>query len=291
MPESVVYLNGEFIAAQDAKVSVLDRGFLFGDGVYEVIPAYAGRLFRLPEHLDRLQRSLRGVRIADPYDRARWTAVLDEVVARNGRGDQSVYLQITRGVAPTRTHAFPPEMVPTVFAMSSPLHTLNRQRRERGAHVITHEDIRWRLCGLKTTAMLANVLLVQMARDANAEETLLIRDGHVIEGASSNVFAVREGAVVTPPADARLLPGITRDLVLELAADAGFRCREEALPVAALAAVDELWITSGSRRVMPVVAVDGRAVGSGVAGPVWRRVAERLDNFIEQLAEAGADDG
>ena len=286
-----VYLNGEFIAAQDAAVSVFDRGFLFGDGVYEVIPAYAGRLFRLPEHLDRLQRSLRGVRIADPYDRPRWTAVLEELTARNGGGDLSAYLQVTRGVAPGRSHAFPPDTTPTVFAMSTPLRTLDWAQRERGAGVITHEDIRWRHSDLKTTAMLANVLLTQMARDAQVEETLLIRDGLVIEGASSNVFAVRRDVVITPPAGAGLLPGITRDLVLDLIRDAGLACSEEPLPLAALAEVEELWITSASRRVMPVVEVDRRAVGAGVAGPVWRQVATSFDAFIRRVREAGTVNG
>ncbi|MDH3451757.1 MAG: aminotransferase class IV, partial [Gammaproteobacteria bacterium] len=157
MSEPIVYLNGEFIHSQDAKVSVFDRGFLFGDGVYEVIPAYDGRLFQLPAHLDRLQHSLNGVRIANPYARSRWTAVLQELTRRTGRCDQSVYLQVTRGVAPTRTHAFPPQTVPTVFAMSTATRTMDWQRRARGARAITHDDIRWRRCDLKTTAMLANV--------------------------------------------------------------------------------------------------------------------------------------
>lgn len=291
MPEAIVYLNGEFVETRHARVSVLDRGFLFGDGVYEVMPAYAGRPFRLARHLDRLQRSLDGARIADPYDRARWTAVLESLIARNGDGDQSLYLQVTRGVAPTRGHAFPADAEPTVLAMSSPLRTLDWQRRERGARVITHEDIRWRRCDLKTTSMLANVLLAQLAREAQAEETLLIRDGHVIEGASSNVFAVRDGVIITPPAGGGLLPGITRDLVLELAREASLTCREEPLAVQALAGLDELWITSGSRQVMPVVSVDGRAVGDGGAGPVWRDVAQRFAAFVERArrGEVGGD--
>lgn len=291
MPGTIVYLNGDYIAAQDATVSVLDRGFLFGDGVYEVIPVYAGRLFRVSEHLNRLERSLRGVRIADPYDRPRWIAILEELTTRNGGGDLSVYLQITRGVAPTRSHAFPPNATPTVFAMSAPLRTLDWAQRERGAHAITHEDIRWRLSDLKTTAMLANVLLTQKARDAQVEETLLIRDGLVIEGASSNVFAVRKGVITTPPAGAGLLPGITRDLVLDLIRDAGLQHCEEPLPLPGLAEAEELWITSGSRRVMPLVAVDGRAVGAGVAGPVWRQVAASFDAYIQRVRASGAGSG
>lgn len=291
MSEPVVYLNGEFIPSRLATVSVFDRGFLFGDGVYEVIPAYDGRLFRLAQHLNRLQHSLHGVRIQNPYDRATWTTVLEELTQRTGRFDQSVYLQVTRGVAPTRTHVFPEHIVPTVVAMSSPLRAIDRKRRAQGVRVITHEDIRWRRCDLKTTAMLANVLLLQMARDAQAEETLLIRDGRIIEGASSNVFAVTDGVIVTPSASDELLPGITRDLVLELAGDNGLDCREDDIPAASLTGLEELWITSGSRQVMPVIEVDGRSIGNGGAGPVWQRVAGLFDAFKQRLREHDHDTG
>ncbi len=279
MAEPVVYLNGEFIPAQQATVSVFDRGFLFGDGVYEVIPAYGGRLFRLEHHLDRLQRSLDGLRIANPYTRAQWSSVLQALTQRAGSIDQSVYVQVTRGVAQMRTHAFTEAGSPTVFAMSSALGAVDPERRAQGVQTITHEDIRWHRCDLKTTAMVANVLLQQLAREAGAEETLLHRDGRIIEGASSNVFVVVQDVVVTPPPGPELLPGITRDLVLELARENGLPWREDEIPLRSLAKVSELWLTSGSREVMPVIAVDRQPIGDGVPGPVWRRVLALFQEF------------
>ena len=265
------YLNGRFLPLEEACVPVLDRGFVFGDGVYEMIPAYGGRPFRLPQHLARLRRSLEAVRIPEPMDAAGWTDLLERLVAANGGGDQALYVQVTRGVA-RRDHAMPAGLAPTVFAMSSPLEPPSPGLLEEGVAAVTREDIRWRLCHVKSTSLLANVLLRQAALDAGAQEAILLRDGHLTEGAASNVFAVLAGAVHTPPKSEELLPGITRDLVLELAREAGLPVHEAPVSAARLEAAEEIWLSSSTRELLPVTRLDGRPVGGGRPGPLWRRV-------------------
>ena len=207
----IVYLNGSFLPQDEARVSVLDRGFLFGDGVYEVIPAYGGRLLRLDQHLDRLEHSLDGLRIRNPCDRARWREILEGLLERNPGDDRSVYLQVTRGAAAKRDHAFPPpEVEPTVFAMVTPIAQPDPASVERGVHAFTYDDTRWSRCDIKAITLLPNVLLRQQAIDAGGQEAILIRDGLATEGAASNLFIVRNGVMTTPPKDHRVLPGITR---------------------------------------------------------------------------------
>jgi D-alanine transaminase len=266
-----VYLNGEFLPQDRAFVSVFDRGFLFGDGVYEVIPAYGGHPFRLEQHLDRLDASLRAIRLHDPLPRERWGQMVEELVRRNGGGDQSIYLQVTRGPGP-RDHAFPAHPVPTVFAMSNPLDPVPRQMLEQGVGAVTREDIRWTHCHVKAIALLPNVLLRQQAIDEGAYEAILIREGQVTEGAASTVFVVRAGFLYTPPQGAFLLPGITRDLVLELAAADGIPCREVRMPAADLQNADEIWLTSSTKEILPVTRLDGHPVGAGSPGPLWSRM-------------------
>ena len=284
---TTVYLNGRFLPPGQAMVPVLDRGFLFGDGVYEVIPAYGGRLFRLEEHLARLEDSLAAVRIRNPHDRAGWAALLTRLVADNGGGDQSVYLQVTRGADSKRDHAFPKGIAPTVFAMSTPMAPLPPGMAERGIAAITRDDYRWARCDIKAITLLANVLLRQEAVDAGAYETILLRDGHAIEGAASNLFIVEDGVILTPPKGPLLLPGITRDLVLELAAAHGQSAREAAIGEAQLRAADEIWLTSSTREIMPVTLLDGAPVNGGKPGPVWARMLAHYQAFKQGLRAGG----
>jgi D-alanine transaminase len=269
--DPIVYLNGEYVPISAAKISVLDRGFIYGDGVYEVIPAYHRVPFRLPHHLKRLQASLDGIRLANPMDDEGWDTLVRALVARQPFDDQSVYLQVTRGVA-TRDHAFPKGVPATVFMMSNPLALPTRDQVEHGVAVVTAEDNRWLRCDLKTTSLLGNVLMRQRAADVGAVETVMFRDGWLTEASASNVLVVRGGTIVAPPKDNQILPGITYDATLEFAREAGMPMdirpvrREEAL------SADELWLSSSTKEVLAITTVDGVAFGSGAPGPVFRRM-------------------
>jgi len=276
----VAYLNGRFLAQEQACVPVTDRAFLFGDGVYEVIPAYQGHPLRLSQHLTRLQRSLDGLRLANPMDDAGWRRVVGELIERNGGGDVSVYLQVSRGAPPARDHGFPkPGVAATVTGFCQPLKPWPKDVLERGAAAVVRDDDRWAHCDIKSTALLANVLLKQQAIDAGAAEAILVRDGHVTEGASSNVFVVVGDVALTPPQSGYVLPGITRDLILELAAADGLPVRFGDVTRSRLYAADEIWITSSTREALPITMLDGQAVGGGKPGPLWRRVHERLQRY------------
>ncbi|MFE8072728.1 D-amino acid aminotransferase [Marinobacteraceae bacterium S3BR75-40.1] len=271
-----VWLNGEFMAAEAARISPLDRGFLFGDGVYEVIPVYAGRPFALQAHLDRLDRSLAAIGLQVPENRGDWSRLIDTLVADNGGGDQAVYLQITRGPAPQRDHLFPEQPHPTRFLMSWSLGDKLRQALdvEQGIRAVTLDDNRWLRCDIKATSLLPNALLKQAAQEAGAEEAILVRDGRVTECAAANVFLVEQGHLVTPPADHHILHGITRNWIVALAGREGVTCREEPIARERLLEAEEIWISSSTREIVPVIELDGRHVGNGTPGPVWRRIAE-----------------
>lgn len=277
-----VYLNGEFLPQEQAKVPVMDRGFLFGDGVYEVIPVFGGRCFRLEAHLDRLAYSLRETRIAEPLTRAQWQAIFDTLIDAYGGGDQALYLQVTRGVAPTREHRFP-DCPPTVFAMSRNLPPLPELAPEPIAAIVL-DDIRWQRCDIKGTSLLGSVLMTQQVLDAGAGEAILVRNGRVLEGASSNVFAVVDGVLYTAPKDRNILAGITRDLIVELAGQHGLALREEALTPAQLREAGEIWISSSTREMVPVALLDGLRVGSGAAGPVFKQVWQWYRSFRGQFS-------
>ncbi len=282
---TVAWLNGEFLPLERARVSVLDRGFLFADAVYEVIPVYAGRPFRLAQHLLRLDNSLRGVKIPNPRSAAEWTALLRELVARNGGGDQSLYLQVTRGAQPKRDHAIPEEAQPTTVAFSQAMPAMSDALRTQGAAAITAPDSRWRDCHIKSTALLPNVLARHEAAVAGAAETLLIRDGEVLEGSSSNIFAVMDNVLITPPKSRHILLGITRDLILELAREHRISHAEQNLSAEALPEAAELWLTSSTKEVVPVTRLDGRPVGDGKPGPLWRRIDKLLQTHKESLPD------
>ncbi len=268
---SDVYLNGRFMPMAQAQVPVMDRGFIFGDGVYEVIPVYHRIPLALGRHLDRLARSLAGVRIANPLSRADWEALVGELIAREAAPDQSIYLHITRGVAP-RDHAFPQDTTPTVFAMAKPMAPPPAPWLTDGIKAVTHEDFRWLKCDLKTTALLANILLRQLAVDAGATECLLIRDGYLTEGAASNVLVVVDGILLAPPRNHLLLPGITYDLVLEIAARHGIPFEERPVTEAELRRASEIMMTSSTREIVPITMLDGQPVGNGRPGPVSQKL-------------------
>ncbi len=271
MSDSIVYLNGEFVPLDQAQVPVLDRGFIFGDGVYEVVPVYRKTPFRLEEHLRRLDNSLRSIRIDNPCTPDEWQTIISQLIERNAGPDQSVYLQVTRGVA-KRDHGFPENFLPTVFGMSNPMSEPDPEQIKQGGCAITLDDTRWQHCDIKAVTLLANILLRQQAIDAGCIEAILIRDGEVTEGAASNVFVVHNKLIRTPPKDSRVLPGITRDVVIELARSNGLTCEEKAISGAELQSADEIWITSSTREIMPITLLDGKVVGNGKAGAMWQQL-------------------
>lgn len=268
----VAWLNGTIVPLAEARVSVLDRGFLFGDGVYEVIGVYDGQPFMLGAHLDRLQRSLDGVRIRNPHTRAQWSDIAGQVIEANGGGNLHLYLQVTRGPAPIRDHPFPEIVEPTVLVMASAARPIPAESVKDGVAGVILEDIRWGQCNIKSTMLLANVLLRQKARDADAEEAILVRTGLLTEGATSNVFIVDDNGVATPPNSDELLPGITRDFVLNLCRQHQVDCRESPITEAELRSAAEIWITSSGKEILAVTTLDGKPVGDGQPGPVFRRV-------------------
>ncbi len=261
---SIVFLNGDFLPVREAKVSVLDRGFMFGDGVYEVQPVYDGYLLGLDRHLQRLARSLEAVSVDNPMDEREWSDTLERLVAANGGGDQSVYIQITRGEA-RRDHLPPADVSPTVFAMSSPYEFV----KPRPVACVTLKDFRWQRCDIKATSLLPNVLLRMQAQNAGAQEALLLRDGYLTEGTASTVFVVTGGVIKTPPLSTDLLPGVTRDIVVDLLLQAQEPCELTAIAESELHAATEIWLTSSHRELAPVTELDGVPVGDGLPGPQW----------------------
>jgi D-alanine transaminase len=264
-----VFLNGEFLPLDQARVPVLDRGFIFGDGIYEVVPSYGGRLFRWPQHLARLKRSLAAIRIHNPRDDAGWTSLVQELVARHPWADQFIYLQITRGVA-RRDHAFPAGVEPTVFAMASELVPVPAAQREAGVAAITLPDERWLHCDIKSVSLLGNVLARQAAVDAGAVECVMFRDGFLTEGSASNIWVVRNGTVLGAPRDNRILEGIRVGLIDELCARCGLAAETRPVLREEVLAADELLISSATKEILPVTQLDGRPVGEGRPGPVYR---------------------
>jgi D-alanine transaminase len=266
-----VYLNGQFLPIEEAKISVLDRGFIYGDGVYELIPVYHRQPFRMPQHLRRLQHSLDGIRLANPHTNGEWEALIRDLIAKQPFDDQGVYFQVTRGVA-KRDHAFPKDTPPTVFMMSNPLPTPSAEQVAKGVAVVTAEDNRWRRCDLKTISLVGNVLMRQLAADVGALETVMFRDGFLTEASASNVLVVIGGRIVVPPKDNLILPGITYDAAIEFAADAGIPCEVRPVPRAEALGADEMWLSSSTKEVLAITTVDGKPFGGGVPGPVFRKM-------------------
>ena len=283
----MIYLNGRFMPIEDARIPVLDRGFIFGDGVYEVIPVYSRRPFRLQEHLQRLQASLDGIRLTNPHSVRDWAKLIEQLIEQNTPRDQSVYLQVTRGVA-KRDHAFPQGVSPTVFMMSNPLTTPPREQVVNGVGAVTATDNRWLRCDIKAVSLLPNVLLRQLAVDAGCVETVLIRDGLLTEGAASNIFVVSSGVLVTPPKSHLMLPGITYDVVLELAQAKSLPCEVRSVTETELRSSDEVWLTSSTREVQAIVTLDGKPVGAGQPGPLFRQMYGWYQDYKERVMRAPA---
>jgi len=269
----LVYLNGEILPIDEAKVPVMDRGFLFGDGVYEVIPVYGGKPLRLKEHLRRLDQSLAAIRMQSPLTDTEWTAIFDRLIS--GAVDQQIYLQVTRGAATKRDHAFPAGIPATVFVMCTPIAPIPLN----GIKAITVDDIRWDRCNIKAITLLANILLRQDAVDQGAAEAILVRDGQVLEGAASNILIVSGGKIITPPKSHTILPGITRDLVLELAHSLNIPTEERHFDVAELKKAEEIWVTSSTREILAIVELDGKPISGGVPGKVWKTLQSAYQDY------------
>ena len=284
----MVFLNGKFMPVEEARVPVLDRGFIFGDGVYELVPVYSRVPFRMDEHLDRLDRSLAAVRIRNPYSRAEWRDIILQLVAKQSFEDQGIYFQVTRGVA-KRDHAFPKDAVPTVFVMSNPLVCPPKALVDNGAIAVTAVDDRWHRCDIKSISLIGNCLLRQVSADAGAVETILFRDGKLTEASASNVFVVKGGTILSPAKSNLILPGITYDVVLELAQAAGLPLELREVSEAEVRGADEIWITSSSKEVLAIVSLDGKPVGDGKPGPVFCRMYALYQEFKQKVMRAGKE--
>ncbi len=283
-PLPLCYLNGVYQPLADARVSPLDRAFLFGDAVYEVLPVYGGRPFRLREHLDRLNRGLDAIGMAAPHSHAEWYAVCERLLAQEGAHDSYIYIQVSRGTEFGRNHAWPDGLAPTLFAYVTSLPLSASAQGERGVAAITRPDIRWTRRDIKSTALLANVLLKRAGVDAGAFETILLEDDELTEGSSSTVHVVVDGVIHTPPNGHQILPGTTRDVVTELAARLAIPCFPSKVSAAMLRSADEIWLGAATRAVVPVTTLDGQAVGDGKPGPLWKRMHAAFHDYIHELA-------
>ncbi len=284
MPLPNCYLNGEYLPLAEARVTPLDRAFLFGDAVYEVVPVYGERPFRLREHLDRLSNSLAGIRMPPPLTHVEWSEVCGELIARNGGGDQYLYIQVTRGAEFGRNHAWPEGLKPTLFAFASALEPPSSQLLEQGVPAVTAADTRWARRDIKSTALLANILLKKLGADAGAFETILLEHGELTEGSSTTVHVVMQGAIHTPPNGRQILPGTTREVVGELAHRLGLTSRSVRVTEAQLRAADEIWLAFSTRGLLPVTRLDGRPVGGGKPGPLFKRMYAAFVDYTRELA-------
>jgi D-alanine transaminase len=285
MNTTICYLNGEYLPLNEARISPLDRGFLFGDGGYEVVPVYSRKLFRVEEHLKRLQQTLDGIHLANPHSVAEWTERVEKLVAAAAFDDQSVYLQVTRGADDKRDHAFPQGVTPTVFMFTAPLVITPDSVRATGVAAVTAPDTRWARCDLKVVALLANVVARQSAVEQGCAETLFIRDGVMIEGAASNIFVVKGGVLLAPIKDHRMLPGITYDVVLELAAKHGVPHEVRDITEAELRSADEVWMTSSTKEVLPITTLDGQPVGTGANAGKPGQLAQQMHVWYQQFKD------
>lgn len=271
MPNRIVYLNGKFLPLNEAHISVMDRGFLFGDAIYEVIPMFDGRLFRPLEHLQRFKRSIIAISLNLTLQEDKFLEIFEQLIQRNPDqgANRAIYLQVTRGVAENRDHTFSDNMEPTIFAQCTKFTPVNEDVLSIGAKAITVPDIRWAQCYIKAVTLLPNVLLAQQAKKAGAKEAIMIRDGLAKEGTSSNLFIVKNGTLITPPADNSILRGVTHDLILEIAAQQHIPFSEQDIPEQALREADEIWMTGSLKEILPITQLDDSPVGTGKTGPMW----------------------
>ena len=277
-----VFLSGKFMPMEDAKIPVLDRGFIFGDGIYELVPVYSRVPFRLEGHLARMERSLGEVRIRNPYSRAEWTAIIEQLIDKQPFEDQGVYWQVTRGVA-KRDHAFPKDAEPTVFMMSNPLVNPSQAVIENGATAVSAQDFRWHRCDIKVISLIGNCLLRQLSAEEGAIETILFRDGKLTEASASNAYIVKNGVIATPAKTNLILPGITLDVVLDIVERGSLPLEVRDISEAEVRAADELWVTSSSKEIVAVVELDGKPVGNGRPGPVFRKAWRLYQDFKNEV--------
>ena len=267
----IAHFNGKLLPLGEIHISPLDRGFIFGDGVYEVIPVYEGVALRAREHFERLQRSMDEIGLKNPHTVDEWLQLTEELLAHHP-GNQSVYIQVTRGAPQKRDHVIPKDLQPTVFMMCYPLASPSREMIDNGVACVTAPDFRWEKCHIKSTSLLGNVLARQISADAGATETIMLRNGVVTEASASNVFVVRNGVVAAPPRDNLILLGITYDLLVKLSEEGAIRLEIRPIPEAELRAADEIWLSSSTKEVLAVTTLDGKPVGTGKPGPVFRRM-------------------
>ncbi|MBU3672777.1 MAG: D-amino acid aminotransferase [Sinobacteraceae bacterium] len=284
-PLPICYLNGEWPALREARISPLDRSFLFGDGVYEVVPVFEGRPFRFTEHFDRLQRSLAALQIRDPHSRDAWRELVRELMQRNGGGDMYVYVQVSRGAEYGRNHAPYPDVPPTVFAFCAPLPKPSATQLQQGLQCVTAPDIRWARCDIKSVALLGNVMQRQLSAQIGAHETILLKDGQMMEASASTVHVVLGGVIISPPNSNEILPGTTRTVVEELADRIGVPRETRSVSEAELRAADEVWLASATRNVSPVTRIDGAPVGDGRPGPVWQKMWAAFQQLQAELRD------
>jgi D-alanine transaminase len=284
VPLPICHLNGDYLPLAEARVSPLDRAFLFGDAVYEVVPVYASRPFRLREHLERLNRSLAGIRMPPPLSHGDWGQLCRELIVRNSARDAYLYLQVTRGAEFGRNHAWPEALKPTLFGYATVLEPVPRSFLENGVSAVTAADTRWARRDIKSTALLANILLKKLSADAGAFETIMLENGHLTEGSSTTVHVVKDGVIHTPPNGHHILPGTTRDVVAELAARLGLSMDDNRVTEARLRSADEIWLAFATRGVLPVTTLDGAPVGSGKPGPSFKRMSAAFDGYTRELA-------
>ena len=287
-PLPICYLNGAYLPLSEAKVSPFDRAFLFGDAVYEVVPLYGSRLFRLRQHLDRLNRSLAGIRMPPAMSHGDWAHVCQELISRNAADQGHLYMQVSRGAEFGRNHAWPEGLKPTLFAYCTELDPLPDALLENGVAAVTATETRWARRDIKATALLANILLKKLAADAGAFETIMLENGELTEGSSTTVHVVKNGVIHTPPNSHHILPGTTRDVVTELADLLSVRNSSTAVSESALRSADEIWLAFSTRGVLPVTKLDGAPVGSGVPGPLFKRIHLAFANYIRELAKTPA---
>jgi D-alanine transaminase len=280
-----VFLNGEFMPIEEAKVPVLDRGFIFGDGIYELVPVYSRAPFRLDGHLARMERSLSEVKIPNPYTRAEWTRIIEQMIEKQPFDDQGVYWQITRGVA-KRDHAFPKNVTPTVFMMSNPLVNPSKEVIENGGKAVSSQDFRWHRCDLKTISLIGNCMLRQLSAEEGAVETLLFRDGKLTEASASNAYIVKNGVIATPPKDNLILPGITLDVVFDIVKRGNLPIEVREISEAEVFGADEVWVTSSSKEIVAIVDLDAKRIGSGKPGPVFRKAWQLYQDFKNEVMRA-----
>ena len=281
--QNIIYLNGDYMPVEEATVSVMDRGFLFGDGVYEVIPVFGNKLLRVDEHLNRLQNSLNRICLPNPHSNQEWAEIFSGLLKKNGGEDRAVYLQISRGVYPKRDLSIKAGHPPTIFAMVLQVTPPDIEIVSAGISVVTVDDFRWSACDIKSTSLVANVMLKHQAAVAEVEDAILIKNCMVSEGTASNVFIVKNDVLITPPTGHKLLPGITRDLVIEIAKNNTILVEEREVKEAELYDADEIWMTSSTREIAPVISLNGEAVGSGSAGPMWKQIMDLYQQYKQEL--------